>query len=146
MKTVVILFSVIVALSTTLSSCKKGGCTDKNAINYNSGARKSDGSCSFEGRVILWYGQNASTELQNNGATALTFYVDGQPVGSTQASVYWNHTPVCGENGSITIKKSLGKAKNKSYIYSVKDQDNVEYWSGDISIMANTCEGYELVW
>jgi len=30
-----------------MSSCKKEGCTDKNANNYNSEANKDDNSCSF---------------------------------------------------------------------------------------------------
>ena len=30
-----------------ISSCKKKGCTDENALNYNSEAKKDDGSCTF---------------------------------------------------------------------------------------------------
>jgi hypothetical protein len=146
MKTKFIFLSVIVALSTTLSSCKKEGCIDKDATNYSSEAKKDDGSCNFEGRVVLWYGQTTSTELQNDGATSLTFYVDGQVVGSTATSVYWTTGPDCGKNGSITITKGLSNAKNKSYTYSVKDQDDFEYWSGVLNITANTCEAIELVW
>jgi len=39
----------------TLASCKKEGCTDSNAINYNQEAEKDDGSCEFqkEGTVTV---------------------------------------------------------------------------------------------
>ena len=38
-----------------LLSCAKEGCTDPDAENYNSSATKSDGSCTFQGRVVFWY-------------------------------------------------------------------------------------------
>jgi hypothetical protein len=144
--TKIILPSVLIAFLTIISSCKKEGCIDKNGTNYSSEAKKDDGTCKYEGRAVLWYGQTTSTELQNDGATSLTFYVDGQVVGSTSTDVYWTSGPECGQNGSITITKDLGNAKNKSYTYSVKDQDDFEYWSGVLNFTANTCEGTELTW
>lgn len=38
---------VAVVLGSSLVSCKKEGCTDSTAINYNSKAKKDDGSCKF---------------------------------------------------------------------------------------------------
>jgi len=32
----------------SLTACKKEGCTDENALNYNSSAKKDDGSCTYE--------------------------------------------------------------------------------------------------
>lgn len=42
-----IIFSVML-LTMILSSCKKEGCTDNTAINYNSKAQKDDGSCKYD--------------------------------------------------------------------------------------------------
>ena len=46
-----------------LLSCAKEGCTDPDAENYNSSATKSDGSCTFQGRVVFWYNEATSNSL-----------------------------------------------------------------------------------
>ncbi|MBK9672320.1 MAG: hypothetical protein IPP56_11155 [Bacteroidetes bacterium] len=40
-------FAILLLTSTIYVGCKKKGCTDKNADNYESDAEKSDGSCAF---------------------------------------------------------------------------------------------------
>ena len=140
------MLSILIFGAATLSGCKKGGCIDHSSYTYDSSAKKDDGTCLYEGQAVIWYGETTSTELQNDGAETLTYYVDGQVVGSTAASVYWTASPVCGQNGSITITKDLGNVKNKSYTYSVKDQTGLEYWSGVLNFTANTCEANELTW
>lgn len=39
---------VLTVAATVLMACKKEGCTDASATNYNSKAKKDDGSCTFE--------------------------------------------------------------------------------------------------
>lgn len=39
--------TLAITAAIALSSCKKEGCTDETAINYNSKAKKDDGSCQF---------------------------------------------------------------------------------------------------
>lgn len=45
-KTTYILFSLL-AVAIIFSGCRKEGCTDPEAINYNSKAKKDDGSCEY---------------------------------------------------------------------------------------------------
>jgi hypothetical protein len=137
--------ALVLFLAVGLFSCKKEpGCTDPNAVNYEASAEENDGSCTFEGEIVLWYGEDASEFLVNDGATTLTFYVNDEIVGSTAANIFWTSAPNCGSNASITVTKSLGTATNQSYEYSVVDQTGWEYWSGVINFSANTCLNTEL--
>jgi len=152
MRKIVTLFvcmSFITLLAST-NSCKKDnkirGCMDKDSYTYSSAAQEDDGSCLFEGQIVFWYSQTASAGLVADGATALTFYLNSQIIGSTAASVYWTTTPLCGENGSITVTEELGKAKTHSYTLSVQDQTGHEYWGGPVNVDANTCTQNQLLW
>lgn len=140
----ILILGLMILGTTTMTSCKKEGCTDGDSTNYNSDAKKDDGTCQYTGEHVIWYNVTTSANLLADGATDLTFYVSNSIVGSTAASVYWTSQPACGSNGSITISKDLGGDKTKSYSYSVKDQTGFEYWSGTLSFEANTCTALQL--
>jgi hypothetical protein len=124
------ILTLAVIFSFTLSGCKK------------------DNIVSNEGSVVFWYGTNTSNELIDDGAVSLTYYVDGQIAGSTATNIFWTGTkgPECGQDGSITIKKDIGVATNKTYEYRVIDQEGFEYWKGVVNFTKNSCEAVELVW
>jgi hypothetical protein len=100
----------------------------------------------YEGQIVFWYDQTASAGLIADGATALTFYLSTQVVGSTATSLYWATAPSCGLNGSVTVKEDLGNAKTHAYSLSVKDQTGFEYWTETVNVDANTCTQFQLVW
>lgn len=139
-------FLLFGAMLLVLAGCKKEGCTNPDAVNYSEDAGKDDGTCTFEGSAVFWYGQNTSTQLSNDGAITLTYYVNDNVVGSSATSVFWTASPTCRQNGSVTVTVDLGNATNKSYTYRVQDQDGWVYWEGVQNFTANTCEAVELVW
>lgn len=139
---------VFLAITLATNSCdrKSRGCTDPDSINFDEFAEKDDGSCRYEGYAVIWYGEEASLGLVEDGAVALTFYLDGEVVGSSNAGVFWAEEPECGEDGSVSITEDLGRDKIKGYILSVKDQDDFEYWNTTIELEGNTCLALELTW
>ena len=48
MKTIFKVFPLLLAVGLITVSCKKKGCTDEAAINYNQEAKKDDGSCEYQ--------------------------------------------------------------------------------------------------
>jgi hypothetical protein len=140
---------LIIGLSST-NSCKKDnkikGCMDKDSKTYSPSAQEDDGSCLYEGHIVFWYDQAASTGLIGDGATALTFYLNNQVIGSSATSVFWTAAPDCGQNGSITVTEDLGNVKTHAYSLSVKDQTGFEYWTVTVNVDANTCTQFKLLW
>jgi hypothetical protein len=76
---------LVLSLSLFALSCKKKGCIDETAINYNADAKKDDGSCEYDTSkpTITIIGDNPATveigaTYEDEGATAVNF--DGSSV------------------------------------------------------------------
>jgi len=139
-----VILSTSMIISTSCSKDKVKGCTDPDSKNYSSIAEEDDGSCRYEGSVVFWYNKLTSENLYDDGSDALTFYVDGNVVGSTNVTQYWNSAPNCGDNASITVVKDLGKVKTQAFSYRVIDDIGDEIWSGTVNFNANSCLKMEL--
>lgn len=132
----------ICVMALAFMSCKKDpvkGCKTSYATNYNSSAEEDDGSCTYESKVIFWQDQTNASSWSGLGVTALTFYVDGQIIGSCAASVYNTSAPTCSGNGLASVTKSLGNSSSKSFSFSIKDQTGVSRYSGSLTIDGSTC-------
>jgi hypothetical protein len=127
-------------------SCIYEGCTDPDGMNYDPKATIDDGSCTYEGSVVFWYGATTADGLYDAGIPSLTYLVDGVIEGSSASAIFWNGAPNCGQNGSVTINKYLGKNKSQLSNFSVRDDYNREIWGGEIFFQANTCIKFELKW
>lgn len=144
MKSKLFLCGLLAMSLTIFTSCKKEGCTDIDAENFCEDCNEDDNSCRFKGEVVFWYNQATSQALGVIESTSLTYFLDGQVVGSSAANVYWTGAPDCGQSGSVTTTKDLGNVKNKAYSYIIKDQTGFELWSGVANFTANTCTKLEL--
>jgi hypothetical protein len=136
---------VIVLMLSAMVGCKQEGCTDSDSLNFSSRAKEDDGSCVYEASAVFWHNQTASDSLQSNEVSTVTYYVDDAAVGSTATTVYWTSAPSCGENGSISITKRLGRAKTKNFDYRVEDQNGSILEEGQLTMTANTCEAVQFI-
>lgn len=102
-----------------LSSCKKEGCTDENALNYNEEADKDDGTCEYAktGEVVLkfdhrWGGSHSSWSMNQEYTHPAT-----QEKLTFQTLNYYI--------SNVKLKKSDGSwwSENESY-HLVKVDDN----------------------
>lgn len=111
--TVKILAIAILSLgiSSTFTSCKKKGCIDVNANNYNQDAAKDDGTCTYP--VINIASNNTSGDVSGQGGTAsetVTFENNNSKVGwdmSIDASTGSFQLEVKDADGTIVIDKTL---------------------------------------
>lgn len=131
---------------TSLQSCKIEGCTDPDSVNYDADADTDDGSCEYEGSVVFWYTEAASTGLIENDAQSLTIYVADELIGSYASSVFFTESPNCEVSSVVSVTKNFGGDKQKTYPYKVIDNNNVTWWEGTVTLEANTCMQFELQW
>ena len=132
----------IVALS--MFSCAKPGCTDPDAVNYSSAAKKDDGSCLYKEKLIFWQDQSTSELLQNAGITGLYVYVDGQLVGSTLATNYWTGTPSCEQSGNINTEIDMGNSYIKYINIEIKDNNGNSLYNYTYTMIAGTCNVFQM--
>lgn len=137
-------FLAILSILMISVSCKKEGCTDMDATSYNEEAKTDDGTCDFSGSKVFWYKDSTSINLIDNDATTLTYYVDGEIVGTSPTYVSWEVAPNCEASVAVSVSKNLGSLKEQSFSYRVEDQTGAEYWSGTLTFNAATCEPVEL--
>ena len=144
-----VMLGCLIASIVGLGGCKKEdedvlGCTDPDAISFNSNANTNDFSCTYEGSVNFWYNEDVATELEYYDSHSLKFYIDGDLIGSKSADVFFTSSPGCGAAGSVPTDLDLGVIKEKEFLLQVIDQDDYIIWEADIDITANVCKTLEL--
>ncbi|NBR14426.1 MAG: DUF5011 domain-containing protein [Flavobacteriales bacterium] len=120
MKSTLVLFSIVTIGFISLTGCKKKGCTDATATNYNSSAKKDDASCVY-GPTITIIGSsdttiNVGSTYNDPGATAVN--KDGSAVdviveqladsvNTATTGVYYVNYKATNANGSATAKRKV---------------------------------------
>lgn len=128
MKSKIHFLSITILGILLFTNCGKKGCTDKDAVNYDSKAKKNDGTCKYEGSAMFW--MNGSTTT--NGAVDVVLNSQNSSITVDITS----GTPSCGQSGCANFTKlPVG-----TYNWTAEDQFPVSYQkSGSVTISANTC-------
>lgn len=111
------LFILVIGLGAGFSSCKKKGCTDATATNFNSKAKKDDGSCLYKPMITITGAADTTVSVGSTytdlGATAtnkdgssVAVTVDNQVVTTTTGVNYVNYSAT-NANGTSTAKRTL---------------------------------------
>lgn len=139
-----ILGSLLIIGFILLSACKKEGCTDSEANNYQIFAKKDNGSCTYSGSVVLWYKVGVFTGLASYGVTNLSLYINGEFKNEYAVGFYSTSEPECGKEYTMSIELDLGSQKSKEFNYEIFDQNGIVRFTGVINVSANQCSKYEL--
>lgn len=127
----------------TLFSCAKPGCTDPSATNYNSAAKKNDGSCTYQTNLIFWQNQSAAESWAPLGVTSLKYYVNGTYVGSSVATEYYPSQPSCSANGQASQVINLGQNTTGSVNVKITDQTGQSWYDEYITVDNSECNYYQ---
>jgi hypothetical protein len=117
MKNTLSLFAFSVLLIGTTVSCKKKGCMDQNAVNYNSEAKKDDGTCKYTPSISI-NGNNpenmnvgdtytdAGASATNKDGSAVTVTTNNQVDASVKGTYTVTYTAT-NENGTTTATRTV---------------------------------------
>ena len=134
-----------IASIAVLPSCKKQGCTDQNATNYNSEAEKDDGSCIYDQgydipNTYTFYDSNGNNTVSFSGQTArmdmlseMTSYLktantsggSNQLDGAILLSMYDNSYLGWSDQDLVDNGKQL---KSKTAMQDIGVQEQFETW------------------
>ena len=135
MKTIKLSVLLLLLGSLPLTSCKKKGCTDSDAVNYDESAKKNDGTCNFK-PVITVVGTNPATvnvgaSYSDAGATAFVkngdvtdVVTDLSEVNTSQTGSFTVTYSATNEHGTSTATRTVNVVLGQSsYIgtYSTTD-------------------------
>lgn len=93
------IFGLLLIAGVLVVSCKKKGCTDFNATNYDTAASKDDGSCTFEGSVVFWFDDTTSATMYASSTMRMDIMMDNVVIGSLNWNQYTSAAPNCGISG-----------------------------------------------
>lgn len=93
---------------------------------------------------VIWYGQATADSLAVLGVTMLTYSIENEVAGTVDASISYVNAPDCGGTNVMTLSRDLNGAASQFYPYSIKDQNGVEIWAGDLFISSIVCSTLEV--
>ncbi|TXC78817.1 hypothetical protein [Luteibaculum oceani] len=97
---------LFVFIAAAFTQCKKEGCTDPNANNYNTEAKKSDGSCTYPVITVRQGGDDGDVTGRGGNATA---------------THTWNNSL-----NQAELNMDITSSKGGTYTIVVLDADNNE--------------------
>jgi len=100
------------------TACKKKGCTDSLAKNYDKEVEKTNNTCTYDASVIFWINASSSINLKNNMINSLNIYVDSSKIGQMGTSSSQLETPNCNTVG-ITHLLDLASLNSTSIAYKI---------------------------
>ena len=105
-KTNLILATLLIVLMSTmtLTSCKKEGCTDPNANNYNEDAKTDDGSCTYPTISVNSAGDDGDVTGSGGSATSTHNWTNSQ----SKAELNMDITAASGGSFQVTVKDAYG--------------------------------------
>ena len=136
----------------TLASCKKKGCTDANAFNYDAAAEKDDESCTYHATGVFYYSQDTYLgKMVSPPISQLEYFIDGTSIGVFNSDAGWvaasDPIPDCSSTGFCWIDVDMGTQPQKLHNWEVKDAAtgaDIPGFAGSMVFVGGTCHAIEL--
>lgn len=131
-------------MSIILFACKKSGCRDKEAINYDPGAEVSNTTCLFASSGVIFWNDFSHALLIEKEVTHLTCIFDHDTVFAHKDinTFIPKEDPICNDSELINFER-LNYSNHFKVGVTLLDQDNDTIYASAIELLPY-CESYEL--
>lgn len=134
------------------TSCKKEGCTDANAFNYDVTAEKDDESCTYQATGVFYYSQDTYlNKMISPAIPQLEYFIDGASIGVFNSDDGWvaesGTLPDCNSTVHAVVNVSMGAQLQKLHNWEVTNAANGEPipgFAGNMVFVGGTCHAIEL--
>ncbi|MFK8039421.1 MAG: hypothetical protein AB8B74_14095 [Crocinitomicaceae bacterium] len=141
MKKISLIISIAL-LAISFVSCKKNGCTDPDALNFEDKVKSNNLLCLYEGSVTFWYDAIKEDSLRKlYGIKSLEYYVnkiriDSLPFSNANAQ---EKAPRCGKSEIASFTDSLGAGYKKWIQYDIRTETGLVLYDSFVELTANQC-------
>ena len=146
----IILFSLSLI---TLNSCDfpdpipVEGCTNQLALNYNANADTDNNTCDFTADVLFYLNQEAGIFLYNQGVSKITFFIDGNNIGSQYNNNGFFTSPIppdCFNEIFTTGSVYWSETSYTTINWEAIDENGTIWYESSVTLLANECLKMEL--
>ena len=136
-----------------ITSCEKEeeeeevyGCTNTDAINFNTYATLDNGTCEFQRKISFYFNQEASNLFYGNGYSYLRVYVNNVYEGLLYTNFYFNSSPTCGLNtdGILTVTLPISYEAYEAVSYKLETFDGQTAYNPNTILLYGDCKLVQL--
>ncbi|MCB9195174.1 MAG: hypothetical protein H6598_03030 [Flavobacteriales bacterium] len=141
MKNIII---ILVTGAVLIFGCKRKGCTDPNATNYEAHSKDDDGSCTYSATLSFWYDSITSVNFESQGIDMIEVFVENESFFHTTTNTFLDSEPDCSHPDIFKFGiEVLGQSQNVNY--SVKNQNGIEIINATTTVKADSCLSVQLI-
>ena len=130
-------FALLLMSTLVLFGCKKSGCNDMSASNYDDSIEVGDNSCIYEGKVMFVM---ANSNYANLGIDTVYVFANGSFLGKQATDDLFLNTPTCESTDIMVFKKEMTNVVSEAFNYSIQTSDETIISEGTLNLIRGKCQ------
>jgi len=135
----ILLYSTLAILFNSCISKDTGGCTDPAAVNYKSWATYELGDCHYTSDIVFYEDVAAAVYFDILGVEWLDLSVNGEYIGTLDATLALSYIPDCYEVDAIAFSLEWENNYSSSFTWVIRDETGFKHYEGIEAVLPNDC-------